>query len=248
MFKTLIFTITLLLGQSGQDVFLIDLDQIKDTVDEKDSRRKLKKLAKSYVKSSKELDDLIAVQAEKFSASLANREVQSSTLRKQLSDFKSNRLPYLSELMDGRLKIQSIFTADEWAEYLKGFNMEPNYPEASVIRAELNNMERFKDLENSINESFSGAKYQKQAQDAFDRFTQSITEIVQNEADRQISTGAILSRQTATHNQLQKVLEDRFLFENALADALIHLRKKISEISEKDDWDEIAPKLSKLIL
>jgi len=246
MFRTLFFTISILLGQAVQDIFLINPDQLKGSVADKESRRELKDLGKAYERATKYLNLLTESQGENFADKLLNKETRTNELRKVVNDYRFERMTTLSNLLDLRIQIQSIPEADEWNEYLESIYNEPKLPKESEIRGELRKIKRVKELDSALNEIFSVSKYESQATDSFQSFIQSLTEIAQNEADRQLANGQILSNQNASRTQLQKTLEDRFLFQKSISEAIIQFRERIFKIAEPQDWDRIGPLLSKL--
>jgi hypothetical protein len=247
MFKTIVLTISVLLGHAGLDTFLIDVDGIKDTVTSTEDRKELKKLGKAYENAQKEYLFLRHNQAERFADAMQNREVQSTELRSLLNQFKNEQTTYLSALLDLRIQIQAVPDSGEWKEYLDGYYKKVNFRKQPEIRSALQETDKIKSFQNTLTRVFSGSKYESESRSAFGNYLQTLTEITENEADRRISSGSILTIQDASRTELQKVLEDQFLFERALGDAFIQLRAEILEITEPADWNTIALKLSKLV-
>jgi hypothetical protein len=247
MFKTLVFTISVLLGQAGMDIFLVNADRLEETVASDDGRKDLKKLGKAYAKAQKEYQFLRHNQAESFVDAMQKRDAQSSELRSLLNQFKNEQTTYLSVLLDLRNQIQAVPDSGEWNDYLHGYYKKAIFLKQTEIFSALKETDKIKSLENTLNRVFAGSKYEEQARSSVEKYLQTLTEITENEADRRISSGSILRRQNASRMELQKVLEDQFLFEKALGDAFIQLRADILKITEPADWNAIALKLSKLV-
>jgi hypothetical protein len=247
MFKTIVLTISVLLGQAGIDIFLVDTHRLDERVASDGSQKDLKKLGKAYEKAEKEYAFLRHNQAERFVDALQNREVQSTQLRSLLNRFKNEQTTYLSVLLDLRVQIQAIPDSSEWNDYLDGYYKKAIFPKQPEMRSALREINEIRSLQNTLNRVFSGSKYETESKTALEKYLQSLTEITENEADRRISSGIILRRQNASRTELQKVLEDQFLYQKALGDALIQLRADILKISEPADWNAITLKLSKLV-
>jgi len=247
MFKSIVLAITMLLGQSGQDLFLINTDQLKEKVADKEALKKLKKLAKTYKGANKEFNLLVENQADEFAVALTPMETESQDLRKAFRNYKLEGLNDLSNLMDLRIQIQSIPETEEWNEYVEDVFTETKIPDESEITDDLRSLKQLIELEKAVRTVFLDSKYETQALDSFQKYVQTLVDITRNEADRQLATGQILVRKNASRNQLQKTLEDRFLFQDAMADAFIRFRADILKISDPEDWNQIVPELSKLV-
>lgn len=247
MFKTLVLTISVLLGQAGVDIFLVDVDKLEETVASDDGRKDLKKLSKAYEKAQKEYEFLRHSQAESFVDAMQKRETQSTELRSLLNQFKNEQTTYLSVLLDLRIQIQAVPDSSKWNDYLHGYYKKAIFPKQPEMLSAFQEIDEIKSLQSTLNRVFEGSKYEEQARSAVEKYIQTLTEITENEADRRISSGSILTRQNASRTELQKVLEDQFLFEKALGDAFIQLRADLLEITEPADWNAIALKLSKLV-
>ena len=247
MFKSIILTISILLGQAEWDILLIDANNLADVVNSSDSRKDLKKIRKAYEKALAEYQILRRDQAERFVDALQNKEVESKELRSLLNQFKREQITGLSAFLNLRTQMQAIPDSSEWKEYVDSEYKQVKFPKQPEIRSGLKETDEIKSLENSLNRVFSESKYEAQAKNSFERYLQTLAEITENEADRRMSLENILTRKTASPKELQKVLEDQFLFEKALGDAIIFLRNDILEIAGPADWSSLAPELSKQV-
>ncbi len=247
MFKPIVFAISVLLGHPGQDVFLIDANQMTEVVDSKENRKELRMLTKAYQKAMDEYEFLRFSQAQNFVDVQHNREVQSSDLRSLLSKYRDEQMTYLSVLLDLRIQLQAVPDSAEWSEYIQKEYTQTKSLEQGQIASELMSVKRIADLKKTIEKSFSGSKYEGKAQRITRDFIHDLVEITENEADRQSSSEYILIKKNASRTELQKILEDQFLFYRSLGDAFIQFRTEILQIVEPKDWNDISLKLSKLV-
>lgn len=247
MFKPVVFAIFVLLGQAGQDVFLIDADQLIEIADSKQSKKELKILTKAYKKAKNEYEYIRRSQAESFADAQYRRGTTAGELRSLLTAQKNERMTYLSVLLDLRVQIQAVPDSAEWSRYINHSYTAIKTPEPTQISSQLLSTERIAALKKVMEKTFSGSKYETKARDIMDDFIQDLVEITQNEADRRKATEYILVDKNASRTQLQKVLEDRYLFYQELADAFVQFRTRILQIVEPEDWADIALKLSKLV-
>ena len=247
MLKTVVLIIAVILGQSGQDVFLVDAIQLPKYASSRAEKRQLKKRVAEYTAKKEELDAYSQEHLENFAKASENRKTTKAELKKLYDAFKYGRLKYISDMLDLRLQIQGLMSDEEWLQYVEHSYKQVKRPEISEVENAFNMHDAFEELHRSLNEVTAGSKYEAEAADLYSEFVHRLSLSCTNEGDRQLANGEILVRKDATRMQLQKVIEDQSLYYQELLSEFIYFREDLIRILSSSQWNAVSMQLSKLI-
>ena len=247
---TLIFTV--LLGSADSPFIIPEAEKaITQTITEKERKKEIKALLKSYNKEFKALKKYEKQTGKSIVQLIKDRSVTSASISEEFDKVMANREDFNRALTSGRLLIQEKINPDEWEEILNKIqDVKPKKlkkQNKSEIKSKLQLEKSVVAFKQEILDAFEEVSDQDAASKHLDQFEDNLSQLLFEEQHQKDKMIDVMYDGEASRADIEEVVKNFAEFQSNAQQSMLDLRSNLVDLSDEGNWPKLAKALAKFI-